>query len=112
MDKNQFNDTDDTREKVSSTRRQRLRRKRKHHPVMLKRCATSPLTLVVEGVEENEKSLKVKNTQSNTIHGVIPMRERALRVRSRPKLLTVGDEHCHSRRGASKEQPARFDFQQ
>ena len=29
MDKNQFNDTDDTREKVSSTRSQRLRRKRK-----------------------------------------------------------------------------------
>ena len=29
MDKNPFNDTDDTREKVSSTRRQRLRRKRK-----------------------------------------------------------------------------------
>ena len=84
----------------------------KNRKVMLKRCVTSPLTLVVEGVEENEKSLKVKNTQSNSIHGVIPTRERALRVRSRPKLLTVGDEHCHSRSGASKEQPARFDFQQ
>ena len=79
--------------------------------ILMTRGKRSPV-LVAKGLEEKEKILKVKNTQSNKIHGVIPMRERALRVRSRPKLLTVGDEHCHSRRGASKEQPARFDFQQ
>ena len=36
------------------------------HPVILMTCATSPLVLVVKGVEQNGKNRMVKNTKWNT----------------------------------------------